>query len=57
MLPLLHEFLIRFWIGKIGVVADVQEAFLQIEINDNRRDFQRFIWFDNVLSNNPSYVL
>ena len=57
MLPLLHDILIRFRIGKIGIVADVQQALLQIEIDEKHRDFLRFIWFDNVLSNNPSYVL
>ena len=57
MLPLLHDILIRFRIGKIGIVADVQQAFLQIEIDESHWDFLRFIWFDNVLSNNPSYVL
>ena len=57
MLPLLHDILIRFQIGKIGIVADVQQAFLQIEIDENHRDFLRFIWFDNFLSDNPSYVL
>ena len=30
---------------------------MQIEIDENHQDFLRFIWFDNVLSNNPSYVL
>ena len=57
MLPLLHDILIRFRIGKIGIVANVQQAFLQIEIDENHRGFLRFIWFDNVLSNNPSHVL
>ena len=57
MLPLLHDILIIFRIRKIGIVADVQQAFLQTEIDENHRDFLRFIWFDNVLSNNPSYVL
>ena len=57
MLPLLHDILIRFQIGKIGIVADIQQGFLQIEIDEYHRDFLRFIWFDNVLSNNPSYVL
>ena len=57
MLPLLHDILIRFRIGKIGIVANVQQAFLQIEIDENHRGFLRFIWFNNVLSNNPSHVL
>ena len=53
ILPLLYDILFRFRIEKIDIVADVQQAFLQIEIDENHRDFQRFIWFDNVLSNNP----
>ena len=54
MLPLLHDILIRFRIGKISIVADVQQAFFETE---SHRDFLRIFWFDNVLSNNPSYVL
>ena len=57
MLLLLHDVLIRFRIGKIGIVADVQQTFLQIEVEEKHWDFLRFIWFDNVLSKNPSYVL
>ena len=57
MLPLLPDILIRFRIGKIGIVVDVSTRFLQIEIDENYWDFLRFILFDNVLSNNPSYVL
>ena len=53
MCPLLHDILIRFRIGKFGIVADVQQEFLIIEIDENHRHFLRFIWFDNVLSNNP----
>ena len=52
VLSLLHYILLRFRIGKLSIVADVQQAFLQIEINENHSDFLRFIWFD-VLSNNP----
>ena len=48
MLPLLHDILTRFWIGKVGIVADVQQAFLQIEIDEKHRDFLRFIGFDNI---------
>ena len=53
----LHDVLIRFRIGKIGIVADVQQTFLQIEVEEKHWDFLRFIWFDSVLSKNPSYVL
>ena len=40
--PLLNDILIRFQIGKIGIVADVQQAFLPIKIDENHRDFLQF---------------
>ena len=43
--------------GQISIVGDVHQAFLQIKINENHRQFLRFIWLDNTLSNNLSYVL
>ena len=33
MLPFLFDTSIRFWIEKIGIVADIPETFLQIEID------------------------
>ena len=53
MLALPHDILIRIRIEKIGIVADAKQVFLQIEIDEKRLNFLRFIWFDNVLFNNP----
>lgn len=39
-----------------SALADVQQACLQIEIDENHQDFLRFIWFDNVLFENPLLV-
>ena len=50
MLPLLHDILIRYQIGKIDIVVNIQQAFLQTEIDDNHRECLQFIWFDNALS-------
>lgn len=41
--PLLH----RFRLHKIGVVADIRRAFLQISINPNDRKFLKFLWYDS----------
>ena len=45
LLPYLFDILLRFWTGKIGLVGDIKEAFLQIEIAEEHRDFVRFLWF------------
>ena len=34
--------------GKIGIVADIKQAFLQIFVDDNDRDLIRFLWFENI---------
>ena len=34
--------------GKISIVADIKQAFLQIFVDDNDRDLIRFLWFENI---------
>ena len=48
LLSLLYDILLRFRIGKIGIVADIKQTFLQIFIDDNDRDLIRFLWFENI---------
>ena len=57
LLPLLQEVLLRFRIGKIGLIADIKQAFLQIWIDPNHRDFVRFLWFDDIYKDNPKIVI
>ena len=57
LLPLLFEILLRFRIGTIGVVADIKQAFLQIEIAEEHRDFLRFLWYEDVSMTNPKLVI
>ena len=52
LLLLIFVILIRFRFGKIGIVADVKQAFLQIEISEEHRNFLRFLWFKDVFSTN-----
>ena len=47
MLPLIFDVLIWFHTRKIGIVADVKQAFHQIEIAKKHHDFLRFLWFKN----------
>ena len=56
LLPKLSEILLCFRCGKIALVADIKQAFLQIEVNQSHRDFLRFLWYDSITANNPSIV-
>ena len=47
---------LRFRTGKITVVADIKQAFLQIEMNESNRNLVRCLWFDDIRKENPSIV-
>ena len=46
LLPELFHVLIRFRARLVSLVADIEKAFLQIEIRPEDRDALRFLWFD-----------
>ena len=48
LLPLLYDILSRFRMGKIGIVADIKQTFLQIFVDGNDRYLIRFLWFKNI---------
>lgn len=52
LLKNLAGILIRFRIPKVVVACDIQQAFLQIEIKREDRDATRFLWYEDVLSEN-----
>ena len=56
LLPLLFNILLRFRTGKIGLIADIKQAFLQIEVAPEHRDFLRFMWFDDVFKSHPELI-
>ena len=39
-----------------ALTADIEKAFLQISIDKDHRNFLRFLWFDDVFSNEPTIV-
>ena len=39
--------ILRFRMPKVGIVSDIEKAFLQIELQPSDRDVTRFLWFKN----------
>uniref|UniRef100_A0A146LXE2 Pro-Pol polyprotein n=1 Tax=Lygus hesperus TaxID=30085 RepID=A0A146LXE2_LYGHE len=48
MLEDLCTLLLKFRINNIGIVADVEKAFLQVGLQEEDRDVTRFLWVKNV---------
>ncbi|XP_055910900.1 uncharacterized protein LOC129945266 [Eupeodes corollae] len=46
LLPDVLKILLNFRLGRYGIVADVEKAFLQIELNKKDRDSHRFLWYN-----------
>ena len=57
LLPHIFDILLRFRLGKIAMVSDIKQAFLQICMDENDRNYLRVMWFDNALSTNPTMKL
>ena len=45
--PLLFDILLRFRVHEVALTADIETAFLNIEINPEHRNFVRFLWVED----------
>ena len=45
--------LLRFRFNPIGIIADIEKAYLQISVAACHRDFLRFLWFDDIFKDIP----
>ncbi|XP_057312293.1 uncharacterized protein LOC130653800 [Hydractinia symbiolongicarpus] len=54
--PQLYVVLLRFRSYPIVLIADIEKAFLQIAIKETDRNFLRFLWFDDILAEQPTIV-
>ena len=53
--PLLCHILLRFHSHAVAF-TDIEKAFLQINVNENDHDCLRFLWFNNIFSDQPKIV-
>ena len=56
LLPLIEDILLRFRLERIAAVADIQQAFLQISVNECHRYYLRFLWYNNIFDENSLKV-
>eukprot|EP00795_Rhopilema_esculentum_P011512 gene11512-21729_t len=55
-LPYLLDVLLRFRCHSYALTADIEKAFLQVEIRESDRDKLRFLWFSDIESDKPSVI-
>ena len=53
---MIEDILVRFRSGRIAVVADIQQAFLQTLLNECHRNCLRFLWYNNIFDENSLKV-
>ena len=50
LLPLVFDILVRFRAYRVALISDIKQAYLNVEVNENDRNFLRFLWLDDVNS-------
>ena len=48
-----HIILLRFRFYVVALASDIEKAFLQITVDENDRDYLRFLCFDIIFSDQP----
>ena len=57
LLPSVYDILLQFRSGKIGLVSDIKQAFLNIAIAEEHRDLLRFLWYENFDADDPEVII
>ena len=52
--PLVFDILLRFRAQVIALTADIEKAFHQISVDNDDRDYLRFLWLENIFSDQPT---
>ena len=56
LLPHVFNMIANFRKNIVGLTADIEKAFLMVGIQDDQRDFLRFLWFDDPSLENPKII-
>ena len=56
LIPTIFDILLRFRWNRIAVTADIKSAFMMINTAEHDKDFLRFLWVDDINSDDPSLV-
>ena len=54
LLSKIFDILLRFRLNYIALLAEIKQAFLNIEISSEHKDYLRFLWYKNVDGENDS---
>ena len=57
LLPTVYDNLLGFRLGKIGLVSDIKQTFLNIAIAEEHRDLLRFLWYENFDAGYPKVII
>jgi len=55
-IPHVFNMLANFRKNPVGITADIEKAFLMVGIQEDHRDFLRFLWFGNPTCDKPQIV-
>ena len=57
LLKMIFSILLRFRMYPIGLTSDIKQAFLNVGVTEEHRDFMRFLWFEDVFADDPIVVI
>ena len=55
--PQIIDILLRFQLNKIALISDIKQAFLNVTIPESDRDFLRFLWVNDINSNETETII
>ena len=55
--PELYKLLLQFRLYPIAITADIEKAYLQINVEKEDRDYLRFLWFNNLFSDEETSIV
>ena len=54
--PHIFDIFLRFRLQRVALIGDLEKAFLNIGIKPEERDLLRFLWVDDIKSENPKLI-